>query len=84
MIDIAATNVRYCSTITIKLEDNDKHVIRYLKRAGLPCALSIFCQFLYYTSLSYYYVTNRSVDLVGLNWLKQNLVNKYVMLGFNC
>ena len=36
------------------------------------------------TRLSYYYVTTRLVYLVGLCWFKQNVAEKYVMLGFNC
>ena len=36
----------------------------------------------YKTRLSYYNVTTRLVDLIGLCWLKQYLMEKYVRLGF--
>ena len=36
------------------------------------------------TRLSYYNFTTRLVVLDGLCWLKQNWVEKYVSLGFNC
>ena len=34
------------------------------------------------TRLSYYNVIARLVDLIGLCWLKHNLVGKYVRSGF--
>ena len=36
------------------------------------------------TRLSYYNVTTRFVDLVGLCYLKQNVVAIYAGYGFNC
>ena len=51
---------------------HEKHSFHIIDSNPLTSVLSFVMEIYIYTRLSYYNVTTRLVDLVGLSWLKQN------------